>query len=228
MKEIKEENLIKVVNEYEKNISYDDIEFESYLKSDDFTASVKQLFYRDDSDFAQEYISEQNLLFDNNEYLFYQIPIRDRVYGIVKESISIEVGDYTIIDDGHGNLFEINDTDFEVQIGNIFYDTGCIFITTEDDFLNTGDDPIFYLQSNTVNLKFQKYVQFIEKSIILDISESDYLSTTNKTWDGETPLFFNKIYLYNDDYDVIAVGYLSRNVPFRKNITVILDMTEVY
>lgn len=229
MKELRKENYIDYVNQSKKKIEYTDVSFTEYQPDDDFTYSVRQLFYRDDSNFAQDFVYRQNLLFDKSvSYLFFQIPLADRVYGLVKGSVKISVGSYVVIDDGNGNLFEQSDVDKIVQIGNIFYSSGCIFITSHQDFEGTSDNIQTYFKGNTININFKKYVNIREKFFIIDVSDKDFSSTTNGTWSLNNPLFFNKIYLYNKNHDLVAVGNISKNIPLKNKITIMLESFEVY
>lgn len=227
MKNLNINNNIDVVNEYKKDVSYVDTSFDEYNIDDDFTYSIKQIFYRDEG-FSYDYVYKQNLLFNDN-YLFFQIPVDDRRYGLVEGSIKLNVGDYTIVDDDHGNLYEYDNGIIEdVQIGNIFYDSGCIFITADNNFSGTTTDIVNYINSNQKDLEFKKYIFLRERAYLISVSENEYNFTTNNTWDEDKPMFFNQILLYNDNYEVMATANISRNIPLENNITIMLESIEVY
>lgn len=229
MKELNKDNKIDFVNRSRKAVKYSDIEFIEYEPDDDFTYSIKQLFYFEDGSNPIDFVYRQNLLFDDtSNFLLYQIPLKNRVYGIVKGKVKIEVGDYIIIDDEYGNLYEESDEDELVQVGNIFYDSGCIFITSTENFNGTTDNIQSTILSSTVNIEYKKYVEIRERVFVVNVSQNDFNMTTNESWDEDKPLYFNKIYLYNDDHEVVAVGNISRNTPLKNKITLLLESFEVY
>ena len=225
MKELKRENYLDYINEYNRSVEYVNVSFEEHSEGDDFSHSIKQMFYRD-SGLPYDHVDRQELQFSST-YLFFQIPLDDRKYDLIRGTIEIEVGGYTIRDDEDGNLYEITDEDEIVLIGNIFYKSGCIFITSDGNFFDSVDNIQSHFNSNQIDLRFKKYVQLRERNIIVEVSERDFNSTTNPTWDNEQ-LFFNKVFLYNRDHEVIATGHISRNVPLKNSITILLESIEIY
>lgn len=226
MKELKKENRLDYINEYNRSVEYTGVSFDQYGQEDDFTYSIKQMFYRDNG-LPYDFVDRQDLQFSNTTYLFFQIPLADRKYDLMRGSIEINVGTHTIQDDENGNLYEVDDLDETVLIGNIFYESGCIFITSEGNFFSNPTNIQTYFGGNTATIKFKKYVQLRERNLIVEISEKEWNSTSNPTWDGQ-PIHFNKIFLYNDDYDVVATAQISRNIPLKNTITVLLESIEIY
>ena len=224
MKDLKKENYIEYLNEYKKPVEYTGVSFEYYGGDDDLIYSVEQTFYRDG--FSYDHIDRQIREYNGEFYLF-QIPLDDRKYGLVRGSVSIEVGGFLIVDDSNGNLYLSEDVDETELIGNVFYNSGCIFITSNNNFFDTTTN-IFSEFGNTTTINFKKYVVFNEKNIIIPVKQNDYRSSTNESWNTEVPIHFNEVLLYNEDFEVIAVGKLSRNTPLINNITLLLESIEVY
>jgi len=133
------------------------------------------------------------------------------------------------IDDGSYNLFVSgNDSPREV-IGNVFYDTGHILITSES----------YTASLATFDLSFQSTVEIREYEVVCTVLEGEYNYTSNLTamlsGSGNngfymTPLvsssmkpLITMIGLYNDNNELLMIGKLGR--PYKREYD--LDTTFV-
>lgn len=92
---------------------------------------------------------------------------------------------YTIIDDGNYNLYDINDSSSFAsgllpQVGNIFYESGIVVLTSTGSY--SGSDTGSYIDSiNNFTLEFSGSHKIYEMEVICNILESEFNYTTNPT-----------------------------------------------
>lgn len=174
-----------------------------------------------------EFIPQQERLLDGaSSFVHYQIPYEDRGSGIIPSSLSITSGSLSIIDDGNGNLIDGNDPS-EPVIGNIFYNSGNIFITSNSDFYNTST-AYKDIKDLNMTIDYEREVYFVHHKYFIDIDQDKYTFSTNDTFknsDADSP-FLTTVYLYNDNNELIAKANLSKPVSTQNDIFLILDDLE--
>jgi len=135
----------------------------------------------------------------------------------------------TYIDDGNYNLYVSGTTAPRTIIGNVFYDTGQILITSES----------YTASLATFDLTFQSTVEIKEYEVVCTVLEGEYNYTANPTamLSGSgvngfymTPLvsssmkpLITMIGLYNDNNELLMIGKLGR--PYKREYD--LDTTFV-
>jgi hypothetical protein len=211
-----------------KKIFYNDVPFVEYTYGQDLEFNDIYVAYFSGS--ATEYIPNQN--FDGfdptGSVVFHQIPLRYRGYGITPNTFSMTVGSsaQALVDDGYGNLLESGTTN---RVGNLFYNSGNIFIYNTGSFSNGGDDFMDIDENSlTKNIRFTREMKFVEKRVYLTIDSAKYTFSTNPSFvtsDAQYP-FITKIILYNDNNEAVMVANLSRPVYLDNDISVVLDLLE--
>lgn len=199
-------------------------EFIEYLTSDPFYNSCDQLFFPE-SGSAVEHIPNQkrNL---GSSFVHYQIPYKQRGSGIIPSSLTISSGSLSIIDDGNGNLIDPNDPN-ELTVGNIFYNSGNVFITSSGNFYNTST-AYKGIKDLNMTIDYEREVYFVHYKYFIDIDQDKYTFSTNDTFkdsDAGSP-FLTAVYLYNDKNELIAKANLSKPVSTQNDIFLILDDLE--
>lgn len=204
-----------------------DLELEYIDESDSLLYGIKNLFLPKNKmpvDFQQgQDLPDSDVI---NDLYFFQIDREYRELDIVPNSIQMKFFETTISsseediflsDDGNGNILYGN-----IMVGNIFYNSGVIVI-----YNNVQIDGLLLFDDIISNYKLQfifKYnIQFFEDFFELEISPKDYTYSFNPTYDEEKPIFFSKIYLMNDNNDLIATAVLSRPQEIYGKIKVIID-----
>lgn len=198
--------------------------FTEYSTSDPFYNSCDQLFFPD-SGSSVEYIPQQERSLGNS-FTHYQIDYEKRSSGVVPSSVTISSGSLSIIDDGDGNLIDSNDPN-EPVIGNIFYNSGNIFITSSGDFHNTST-AYKSIKDLEMSIDFEREVFFVHNKYFIDIDQDKYTFSTNETFkdsDADHP-FLTTVFLYNDGNELIAKANLSKPVSTQNDIFLILDDLE--
>lgn len=161
----------------------------------------------------------------SDNFVHYQIPYEKRGGGLEPLSFKMSFDGYSIFDDGYGNLMEDGDLS-ETIIGNIFYNSGNIFLY--DRLLSDNTKSLLTVDSDVVSLKYKREVFFIHNKIYLEIDSGEYNNTRNKTFQesqAKTP-FITCVYLYNEDDELIAKAQLSKPVSTSVDLFLILDDLE--
>lgn len=172
-----------------------------------------------------EFIPQQERFLEGS-FVHYQIPYEKRGSGIIPNSVSITSGSVGIVDDGDGNLLDSNDPN-ETIVGNIFYNSGNIFITSDNDFHNTSTS-YKSIVSKEMTIDYEREVYFVHHKYFIDIDQDEYTFSTNDTFkdsDVDAP-FLTAVYLYNDKNEIIAKARLSKPVSTENDIFLILDDLE--
>lgn len=185
------------------------------------------------------------------------ISIPSDIFGeyIFPGSFRLSNGLANFYDDGAGNLLFDRPTGQDQHMGNIIYEHGMIIITTptashnpQYDIANYSSDYYGYelplnalLKSNNLTCSFSSSTTIYEAQFICKMRESEYNFSVNPSLisgsTGEPYHFVSSSYftpyittvgLYNQNYDLIAVGKLSQPVLKSDindtNIIVNLDM----
>ena len=149
------------------------------------------------------------------------IGIPSDLYGekIKQWSVDISINSIDIYDDGYGNL-KYMDGATETNCGNVFYRTGDIVIT-EPSIVGT-DDTV----TGSFELSFKSTVKIITHEYNCMIGKGEFGMTYNPSaytssngWPIDTILsssnwspYITSIALYDDEYNMIAVGKLGQVV----------------
>lgn len=200
-------------------------DFTAYAVSDPFYNSLKNLFYNDDLS-PIEYVPDQELQ-TLNDFVYFQIPYEQRGDSVVPNKFTITNGTDSITDDGNGNLVDANDGT-ETIIGNIFYETGVIVITSDNNFTNSGTPIKTDIAGNSVTINYQRKAFFIHNKYYIDIDQDEYTYSTNETFkDSDAPHpFLTSVSLFNNKNQLIAVARLSKPISTETDIFLILDDLE--
>ena len=164
--------------------------------------------------------------------------------GSFKSTVTKNGFEFICIDDGLGNIFT-NDNSGTIQAGNIIYEHGLIIYTSNR--LITGSipvtslDPSTYVTNPNLKIEFSSSITLYETQFNCRLRESEFNFTNNpSTTTGSTgepyhyvtgsyfKPYITTVGLYNEKYDLIAVGKLSQPLPksdvVDTNIIINLDM----
>jgi len=161
---------------------------------------------------------------------------------------TVRTGSFSFVctDDGLGNIFT-NDNSGRKQAGNIIYEHGLIIytlnrFTTGSGFSPTTFSPSAYVLRDDLEIEFSSSITLYETQFNCRLREGEYNFTTNPSiisgsasgslYPYATGSFFKPyittVGLYNESYDLIAVGKLSQPLPKSNvvdtNIIINLDM----
>lgn len=189
--------------------------------------SIRHLYYQSGSTF--DYNSLVNYTdFTKTAYVsrsisdgirIINIPVN--VYGDQIKPTSVLIYEYSsskyLVDDGNYNLYVSGTIPREI-IGNVFYDTGHIIISSQS-----------YTSSlDTFDLSFKSTVPIREYEVVCTVLESEFNYTTNLSaasgtsglYKGEfisssIKPFITTIGLYDDDSDLLMIGKLGK--PYRRD-----------
>lgn len=191
-------------------------------------SSIKHLYYVSGSN--QEYNARRNYVnSDILKYVSRSLDDRIRVInipenkigdGIKPTSVIIESGSggsyKRFIDDGKCNLY-IDGSSPRTIIGNVFYNTGHIIITSES----------YSSSLDTFDLSFQSTLEIKELEVACTVLEGEFNYTANPTACSASSGFYmsplvsssmkpliTTIGLYDDNNDLVMVGKLGR--PYKR------------
>jgi len=160
---------------------------------------------------------------------------------------TVNTGGFSFIctDDGNGNIFT-NDNEGRKQAGNIIYEHGLIIytlnrFTSGSGFSPTSLLPSLYVLKDDLKIEFSSSMTLYETQFNCRLRESEFNFTNNPSAtsgsSGEPYHFITGSYfapyittvgLYNENYDLIAVGKLAQPLPKSNvvdtNIIINLDM----
>ena len=163
--------------------------------------------------------------------------------GSFKTTVGKNLFDFICTDDSNGNIF-VTDDDGHKQVGNIIYEHGIIIFTTNKFITGSGTTTILpseYVKAPDLKIEFSSSMCIYETQFNTRLRESEYNFTNNPTvlsgsdgtpYDYITGSFFKPyittVGLYNEKYDLIAVGKLAQPLPksdvVDTNIIINLDM----
>lgn len=195
--------------------------------------SINHLYYKSGSihidNPAYNYVNSSTLKYVSRsiEDGIRVINIPSLIYGdqIKPNSVLIESNSLKIVDDGNYNLY-ISGTFPRNIVGNVFYDTGHIIITSQS-----------YTSSlDYFDLSFKSTIEIKELEVVCTVLESEFNYTNNPTAasgssgyyiseiaSSSIKPFITTIGLYDDDGELLMIGKLSK--PFKRNYD--LDTTFV-
>ena len=222
MRTFSEENKTREIVSTGRSETFNTIDFKEYTASDAFYRSIEELFYTGS---AVEYIPEQ-VRNQSASYTHYQIPYNKRSGGLYANTFVLESGSLKLVDDGNGNLTDANDP-LEPHVGNIFYNSGNIMITSEGTFHNSSTK-YKEIKNLNVTLSYKRETFFVHNKYFIDVNADDYTFSMNPTFrDSKAPHpFLTTIYLYNEKNEKIAVAKLSKPVSTENDVFIILDDLE--
>lgn len=206
--------------------TYGDVQNEDGTYKKLVWSSIKHLYYTSGS--FQEYNARRNYVdSDKLKYVSRSLDDRIRVINIPRKKIGDQIkpksvviieasSSKTIIDDGNYNLYISGSSPREI-IGNVFYDTGHIIISSES----------YSSSLDNFDLSFQSTIQIKEYEVVCTILEGEFNYTSNPTAvSGNTSFYKNEfvssslkplittIGLYNSDNELLMVGKLGK--PYKR------------
>jgi len=218
--------------------TYGDIQNEDGTYKKLVWSSIKHLYYTSGS--RQEYNARRNYVdSDKLKYVSRSLDDRIRVINIPYKKIGDQIkptsvviiensSSKTIVDDGNYNLYISGSSPREI-IGNVFYDTGHIIISSQS----------YSSSLDNFDLSFQSTIKIKEYEVVCTVLEGEYNYTSNPTatmtGSGNygfymTPFvssslkpLITTIGLYNSDNELLMVGKLGR--PYKREYD--LDTTFV-
>ena len=188
-------------------------------------SSIKHLYYLSGSNreynYEYSYIDSDKIKYVSKSFSdgIRVINIPKKIYGdqLKPTSILIETNSIFIIDDGNYNLYVSGTSPREI-IGNVFYDTGHIIITSQS---LTSSLDVF-------DLSFQSTVEIKEFEAVCNVLEGEYNYTSNPTAASASSGFYipafvsssikpliTTIGLYNDANELLMVAKLGR--PYKRD-----------
>ena len=136
----------------------------------------------------------------------------------------MQIRDWEIIDDGNGNLIEVNSgTVINERVGNLFYAQGMAVITSQAPEFG----PLMFESSYNTTLSLTSELTMYQNEVRCLVNENDFNYTLNPSaiQSGTSGSYINAITgsdfdpysttvgLYNDSNELLVVGKLSR--PYR-------------
>jgi len=166
-----------------------------------------------------------------SEFTYIGIPNIKFGEEIRTESFSVTSGDYTVADDGYGNL-----TSGSEHIGNIFYKTGDIVLTNTSSLAYTDISESYF-----DTLSYRGKTKIYENTIFCSINRGELTMTLNDTaYSGsrvyntvvsgsglpidsilsssEWNPYITTIGLYDDEHNLLITGKLAKPVMNDRNI----------
>lgn len=224
MEALKKSNIQSKVVLTSKEISITETYFSSSATTSSAYYSLQPLFYPTTGS-ALEFIQFQDRTLHSGEnMIWYQVPYNKRGIGIKENTFSLTYNNlYVISDDGDGNLIH-NDE----NVGNVFYNTGLVFITGTGSFSGSGTSVQNIAENaSLVQLDYERYVEYKIDRYILNVESNKYTMSSNISYSGSNAPhpYLTRAYLYNANNDVVMEMAISRPIPLKTELTL---MGEIY